>query len=144
MAAKKGNNYGRQFSNTNQPRSNGRKSSRLNEFADAFSLNDDDKRISNEDMFKLLKHLLSCSMADIEVMARHPDLPIAILNLIKAIMNDLSQAKTNTVDKLFDRVYGKTPMQMERKVVKGLPLIPSRPMSRLDYQKLLEELQGKK
>lgn len=142
MAAKKGNNYGRQFTKTNQPRYNGRKTSRLNEFSNAFNLIDEDRKISREDTFKLLEYLLSCSKADIEKMLRNPDLPIAIVCQIKAIVDDLSKGKCDTIFKLYDRIYGKTIQAVEIPTSNRVPNIPTTPMSRMDCVRLLNEIQA--
>lgn len=142
MALQKGHKIGNRFSRENQPRNPGRKPSRLNEFSKAFNLIDEDRKISKEDTFKLLEYLLSCSKADIEKMLRNPDLPIAIICQIKAIVDDLSRGKCETVFKLYDRLYGKTIQSMELPTSKEIPNIPKGPFSRLEYMKLLKKLQA--
>ncbi len=144
MTLQKGHKIGNRFSRENQPRNPGRKLSRLNEFSNAFNLIDEDRKISKEDTFKLLEYLLSCSKTDIEIIVRDPDLPISMICLIKAIVDDLSRGKCETVFKLYDRLYGKTIQAVELPTSQGVPNIPKGPMGRMDYVRLLDELQGRK
>lgn len=139
---KPGNKLGRLFTTVNQPRSRGRKPSRINQFIKAFSLDDPDRRISKEDAYKLMAHILSCSKAELETMARNPDLPISIVSQIKAIITELSLGKTDTVDKIFDRLYGKSTQPMELTGSQGTTLIPGEPMTRKEYETLLASMKG--
>jgi len=137
----KGNKKGNRFSKTNKPKHPGRKPTRMNEFIKAFEMDDESRAISKEDAYRLMTHLLSCSKSQLEAMARNPDLPIAILTQIKAIITDLADGNTSTVDRLFDRLYGKSMQPMEITGAKGIPLIPDKPMSRKAYEQLLIKLQ---
>lgn len=143
MAALLGNDYGKRFSATNQPHiKGGRKPSRITTLIKIFGMEDQSQAISKDDAYKLMAHLLSCSKTQLEAMARNPDLPISIVCQIKAIITDLSYGRTDTVDRLFDRLYGKSMVSMEITGAQGIPLIPDKPMSRIAYQKLLSKLQG--
>lgn len=112
----------------------------MGEFIKAFNMDDSTRAISREDAYKLMSHLLSCSKTQLEAMARNPDLPISIVCQIKAIVTDMANGKTDTVDKLFDRLYGKSMQPMEITGGEGMPLIPDKPMSRKEYEKLLNRL----
>jgi len=137
----KGNKKGNRFSKSNQPKHPGRKPNRMNDLVKAFQMDDDTRAISKEDSYRLLTHLLSCSKSQLEAMARNPDLPIAILTQIKAIITDLADGSTSTVDRLFDRLYGRSMQPMEITGAKGNPIIPDKPMSRKAYEQLLIKLQ---
>lgn len=112
----------------------------MTEFIKAFSIEDPKRTISREDAFKLMGHLLSCNKAELETMARNPDLPISIVCQIKAIVTDMSLGKTDTVDKIFDRLYGKSTQPMELTGAQGTPLIPDKPMTRKEYESLLNKM----
>ena len=140
MAAHKGNKTGRQFTSARQPKNPGRKRTRINEFVKAFNLEDESRQISREDANKLLMHLLSCNKTEFEAMSRNADLPISILSQIIAIAEDLKNKKTDTVDKISDRLYGKSVQPMELTGAGGKPLVPSGPMSRKAYEELLTKL----
>lgn len=103
-------------------------------------MDDVTRDISKEDTVRLLRHILNCSKAELELIARNHDLPILILSQIQAIVSEIKNGKTDTVDKLFDRIYGKTPTTMEVTGAQGSPLIPETPMSRQEYQDMLTKL----
>lgn len=140
MAAKKGNNTGKRFSKTRQPAKAGRKKTRMNEFIKAFNLEDESRQISREDAIRLHVHLLSCNKAQLELMARNSDLPVSIVCQILAIVDDLQNKKTDTVDKIAASLYGKAVQLIELTGAAGTPLIPSKPMSRKAYETLLIKL----
>ena len=143
MGAPKGNKNGRLFSKARQPgKRPGRKKSLINEFIKDFNLVDGSRQISREDANKLLWHILCCNKADFEAMSRNSDLPISLLSQIRAIAEDLKNGKTNTVDKIWDAIWGKSFQTMELTGAKSLPLIPAGPMSRKGYLKLLEDIQN--
>ena len=112
------------------------------EFTKAFKLDDESKEISKEDALKLMTKVLMSSKADLEAMARNADLPIAIACQIKAIVTDMQNGRTDTVDRLFDRLYGKSIQPMELTGAEGTPLIPKEPMSRKEYAAMLNKLKG--
>ena len=140
MPAPKGNKNGKRFSATRQPKNPGRKPSRMNEFIKAFNLEDESRQISREDATKLLVHLLGCNKAQLELMARNQDLPVSIVCQILAIVDDIANKKTDTVDKIADRLYGKSMQPLELTGAQGSPLIPTAPMSRKGYEALLNKL----
>ena len=143
MGAPRGNKNGRLFSKTRQPgKRPGRKPSLINEFVKEFNMEDESRQISREDANKLLWHMMCCNKTDFEAMSRNTDLPISILSQIFAIAEDLKNKRTNTVDKIWDRLYGKSPLKVELSGPQGIPLIPKGPMSRKDYEKLLDELES--
>jgi len=139
-AKMKGNKRGKKFSAANQPAVRGRKPSRMSEFIKSFNLEDPDRAISKEDAYKLLKHILFCNKSQLEAMARNSDLPVAIVCQIKAIVTDIANGRTETVDKLFDRLYGKSMQPVELSGVSGRPLISNTPMSRKAYEELYNRL----
>lgn len=98
---------GKRFSKDRQPVKNGRKPTRMAEFIKAFGMDNDNRKISKEDAYKLLTHLLSCSKTELQAMGNNPDLPVSIICQIKAIVTDIENGRTDTVDKLFDRLYAK-------------------------------------
>ncbi len=144
MTFPKGHNYGNRFSHNNQPQNSGRKPSRLKILQAIFNSLDENERLSKEDILKLLEYIIICNKAQLETIARNPDLPMIIVNQIKAIVTDLASGKTDTVDKIFDRLYGKATISLEVTGAAGVPLIPDKPMSRKEYETMYEQLiQGK-
>lgn len=141
MGAPKGNTNGNRFSEKRQPKNRtGRKPSRMNAFIKQYNLENPEEIISREDANKLLQYILSCNKVQFEALSRNGDLPVSILAQIFSIAEDLKNKKTDTIDRITDRLYGKTTQPMELTGAKGTPLIPSGPMSRKDYEKLLLKL----
>lgn len=139
----KGNKVGKLFSKTRQPKKNGRKPSRMNEFIKAFDLDNGEKQISKDDAIRLLTHCLMCNRAELERMTKNTDLPIAVLCQIKAIVTDMNNGTTSTVDKLFDRIFGKAVQKTEITGADGSPIeIESKTMTRKDFEKQLLKLKG--
>jgi len=140
MPLKKGNKLGNRFSKTNQPSKNGRKPSRMNLLFSAFKVEDETRSVGKEDIFKLMAYILGCTKGEIETMLRNPELPFSVACQIRAIITDVQNGKTDTIDRIFDRVYGKATTPMELTGAKGVQLIPDEAMSRRDFEKLLSDL----
>ena len=142
MGSPKGKTNGRKFSKDYQPAKNGRKpgSRRMEAFVHAMKLDDEDQELSREDATRLLRHILLCNKAQLEAIARNADLPIAIIAQIKGITTDLANGKTDVVDKIWDKIFGKTVTPLEITGANGTDLIPKEPMSRKDYEALYKKL----
>lgn len=137
----KGNKRGKKFSRDCQPAIRGRKLTRMNELKKAFNLEDPARAISHEDATKLMTHILMCNRSQLEAMIKNTDLPIFLLCLIKGILTDTANGQTNTVERLFDRLFGRSMQPVEITGANRTPLIPSKPMSRKSYEAMLNELQ---
>lgn len=136
----KGNKAGILFSKTNQPGNRGRKPTRLNRFLKSVQLQNDFELVSKEDIFKLLALVIFCNRAQLEKMTKNPEIPIFLAGIIKAIIVDTSTGTIETIEKILDRIYGKSFQSLEITGSAGTPLIPTEPMSRRDYERLLSEL----
>lgn len=136
----KGNKSGRKFSKDNQPTKNGRKPSRIKQLIASFKVDAEHESMSREDAFKIYGYLLSCTKTQIETILRSPDLPFAIVLQIRAMFEDAKNGRADTVDKIFDRIYGKANQPMEITGAGGTPLIPNKPMTRKGFEKLLEDM----
>ena len=140
MTFQKGHKIGNRFSTFKQPSNSGRKCSHFKQVQKAFDSLDDNERLSKEDLLRLLKYIIMCNRYQLEEVARHPDIPIIMANQIKAIVTDLAKGKTETVDRIWDLVFGKTIEPIEIISTNGLELIPKRPMSRKDYEIMYKKL----
>lgn len=96
--------------------------------------------MTKEDAQKLQRYLYFCSKAELEKMSRNSDLPIAIVAQIKAIITELALGKTDQIDRIYERLFGKATQPMELTGANGTPLIPKEPMSRKDFENLITEL----
>lgn len=109
-------------------------------FIHAMKLDDQDQDLSKEDATKLLRYILLCNKVQLEAVARNTDLPIAVLGQIKAIVSDMAAGRTDAIDKIWDKIFGKTVTPLEITGANGTELIPKEPMSRKDYEALYKKL----
>lgn len=140
MPLQKGHKIGQRFSTTNQPKKNGRKPTLLKQLTETYNKEGHPQQLSKEDAFRLFAYLLTCTKSEIEALLRNPELPFSIATIIRAMIADLQKGKADTVDRLFDLVYGKGPAPIEFSIKVNGPQIPDKPMSRKDYEALLKEL----
>jgi len=99
---------GKKFSKTYKPANTGRRKSYLKEFVDT-------ERISLADLKIILENLLmDYSFGDLEkILARgQKTLPAGIAGYIKAMITDLKKGRRDSIDALFNRVYGMPAQQI--------------------------------
>lgn len=104
---KPGNKAGRQFTSTHQPRKAGRKRGLFKQLANIV-----DKELhlelSKEDYIKLQRWILERNKAELLKINQNPETPMFISVLITAILADLESGKYDTIDKTFDRIFGRS------------------------------------
>ena len=112
---KPGNKAGRQFTSTHQPRKAGRKPGLFKQLANIV-----DKELhlelSKEDYIKLQRWILERNKAELIKINQNPETPMFISVLITAILADLESGKYDTIDKTFDRIFGRSvqPLQVDQ------------------------------
>jgi hypothetical protein len=136
----KGNKIGPRFSKTNQPKNPGRKPSRINQLIRTLKVEDEEEKLSKEDAAKLLGYILGCTKTQIEAMLRNPDVPFAITCQIRGMITDAQNGSTKTINEIMDRIWGKSLQPIEMTGPAGIPLIPDTPMSRKEYEELLNKM----
>lgn len=87
--------------------------------------------------------LLSASSDDIQILAQDASIPIYARSLARAIILDLKNGKTATLDKLRDRVFGKEIQKVELTGKDGAELMPARRLTKEEAKELLQELNDK-
>ena len=91
-------------------------------------------QLSKTDTANLLTCLLTCNEQQINAIYKNNKVPIAIKIVIKRLLDDLKCGSMDTVEKLWDRVFGKANMVVnlpEQTQVQGI--IPNTPISREAY-----------
>jgi len=94
---------GKRFSKTYKPANTGRRKDYLKEFVD-------ENRVSLNDLKIILENILTdYSFGDLEkiLLRGQKTLPAIVAAYIKGMLTDLKKGKTDTVDRLVDRVHGK-------------------------------------
>ena len=110
-----GNTAGRQFTPTNQPQKAGRKPGLFKQLK---NIVDKDVRLelSREDFIKLQRWILERTKAELMTINRNPETPMFLIVLVTAILTDVENGKFDTIERTFDRVFGRSiqPLQVDQ------------------------------
>ena len=87
--------------------------------------------------------ILSMSANDLKLLAKWDEAPAYPKGLAIAVLNDMKNGKTTTLDKLRERQYGKPTQRMEVTGKDGGDLIPARTLSKEEAAELLKSLNEK-
>lgn len=101
-----------------------------------------DVQLSKTDTFNLLACLLTCNETQLQALYRNPKIPLAIKTIVKRIIDDAKVGDISTVEKLWDRVFGKNAQLQNDNQLENI-LIPKTPVSREAYIVLRDTLIGK-
>lgn len=110
----KGNKIGNRFTSSNQPKKRGRKPSVYKQVAailgEKFKI-----ELSKEDFFKIQQWLLEMPMMKLKDIIKDPETPSFIAVHIAAIMSDAKNGKTDSVERIYDRLFGRAsqPIDLE-------------------------------
>jgi hypothetical protein len=91
--------------------------------------------LSKGDTANLLACLLTCNEGQLEALLGNRRLPLAIKTLVRRLLIDAAKGDTSTVEMVWDRVFGKGPMQQGPSggADAGGGILPSTPVSREAY-----------
>lgn len=92
-------------------------------------------QLSKQDTANLLACLLTCNEAQLVALYNNKKVPIAIKTVIKRLQEDAKLGNIETVEKLWDRVFGKNAMSLNLPEQTQLEtgIIPNMPVSREAY-----------
>lgn len=95
-------------------------------------------QMTNKETSDMLKTLLTCNEMQLTALYNNAKLPVALKIIIKRILQDIKNGNTETVERLWDRIFGKTGMsdsaQMGGNVSDSInSIIPGAPISREAY-----------
>lgn len=92
-------------------------------------------QLSKQDTANLLACLLTCNEAQLTALYNNKKIPIVIKTVIKRLLEDTKLGNIETVEKLWDRVFGKGQMQLNLPEQQQLQtgIIPNVPISREAY-----------
>lgn len=63
--------------------------------------------LAKDDKYKLIESIFEMPVSKLQEVANNEKTPAFILNIITAIIGDIEERKTFTIDKYFDRFFGK-------------------------------------
>ena len=92
-------------------------------------------QLTKQDTANLLACLLTCNEAQLAALYNNKKIPIVIKTVIKRLQEDAKLGNIETVEKLWDRVFGKGQMQLNLPEQQQLQtgIIPNVPISREAY-----------
>lgn len=92
-------------------------------------------QLSKQDTTNLLACLLTCNESQLVALQNNKKVPVVIKTVIKRLIEDMKLGNIKTVEKLWDRIFGKGNMQVnlpqEQQLQTGI--IPNVPISREAY-----------
>lgn len=99
-------------------------------------------QLTKQDTANLLACLLTCNETQLAALYNNKKIPIAIKTVIKRLQEDAKLGNIETVEKLWDRVFGKGQMQLNLPEGQQLQtgIIPNVPISREAYLVIRENL----
>lgn len=94
-----------------------------------------DLQLTKTDTANLLACLLTANETQLKAMYQNRKIPMAIKTVIKRIMDDAKLGNIETVEKLWDRVFGKAGMMLDlpKQTQVATGIIPNSPVSREAY-----------
>lgn len=92
-------------------------------------------QLSKQDTANLLACLLTCNNSQLQALMVNKKVPVVIKTIIKRLIEDEKLGNIETIEKLWDRIFGKGPMQLNLPEQQQLQtgIIPNQPVSREAY-----------
>lgn len=98
-------------------------------------------QLTKNDTANLLATLLTANQKQLQAIYDNEATPLAIKIVVKRLMNDAKIGEIGTVEKLWDRIFGKTGMLLDLpKESSAAGIIPNTPVSREAYILIRESL----
>lgn len=92
-------------------------------------------QLTKHDTANLLACLLTCNESQLDALYSNKKIPVAIKTVIKRLIDDSRLGNMETIEKLWDRIFGKGQMQLDLPEQQQLQtgIIPNVPISREAY-----------
>lgn len=92
-------------------------------------------QLTKQDTANLLACLLTCNHSQLQALMNNKKVPIVIKTVIKRLIEDEKLGNIDTIERLWDRIFGKGPMQLNLPETQQLEtgIIPNTPISREAY-----------
>lgn len=92
-------------------------------------------QLTKQDTANLLACLLTCNNSQLQALMTNKKVPVVIKTVIKRLIEDEKLGNIETIEKLWDRIFGKGPMQLNLPEGQQLQtgIIPNQPVSREAY-----------
>lgn len=92
-------------------------------------------QLTKQDTANLLACLLTCNESQLQALMNNKKIPVVIKTVIKRLIEDMKLGNIDTVEKLWDRIFGKGQMQLNLPEQQQLQtgILPNVPISREAY-----------
>lgn len=92
-------------------------------------------QLTKQDTANLLACLLTCNEHQLQAIYKNNKVPIAVKTVIKRLLDDAKLGNIDTVERLWDRVFGKNPLTLNlpESQQQQTGIIPNMPVSREAY-----------
>lgn len=92
-------------------------------------------QLTKQDTANLLACLLTCNESQLQALQNNKKVPVAIKIVIKRLLEDMKLGNIETIDRLWDKIFGKGTMQLNLPEQQQLQtgIIPNVPVSREAY-----------
>lgn len=99
-------------------------------------------RLTKADTANLLACLLTCNESQLSALMSNKKVPVVIKTVIKRLLEDMRLGNIDTIEKLWDRVFGKGQMLLELPDAQQAQtgILPNVPISREAYIVIRENL----
>lgn len=99
-------------------------------------------QLSKQDTANLLACLLTCNESQLNALLSNKKIPVVIKTVIKRLIEDMKLGNIETVEKLWDRIFGKGAMQLNlpEQAQMQTGILPNVPISREAYVIIRESL----
>lgn len=101
-----GNAVGVRFSATRQPKKTGRKPTLYKQLFKT-TLKRVEVELSKEDYYNVISYLMERTPGELKRIAKDENIPVWVSNIISAIFMDVKSGRINTLNTVFDRLFGK-------------------------------------
>lgn len=85
--------------------------------------------------------IITLNFSELKALEQNDSTPTLVKNYIRAIVTDMQNGRTYTVDKIVERLYGKTVQRIEHTGADGSDLLPARTLTKDEAKELLEDLE---
>ena len=95
--------------------------------------------ITNEELERYDAMLETLTMAELQVLAKADDTPVYVKTYAIAILTDMKNGKTTTIDRIRENRHGKAKQTLEVTGADGQPLVQERTLSAQDVAEIMHE-----
>ena len=100
-----------------------------------------DQEMTKNEINSIEQKMLAVSLSEAQVLAKADDSPLYMKSLAMAIIIDMKNGKTDTVDKLRERQYGKIVQRFEVTGKDGQPIQTQKQMTQSEAKDFIKKLE---